>query len=194
MAVNKHYISPSQLLADAFQLGWQVYASGFRPGFILAVWRGGTPVGVAVHELLDLLGVKSDHLAIRTTSYTGIGQRDDTVRVDGTITIQPCNEWDGSADTSWNNSDNWTNNTVPNGIGDVANFLQAIAGPSVAAVNSDVTVGTINFDRSSSYTIAGPEEISLQTVPPGGSYPVSVWKDWLEKDAKWARRKQRRGS
>ena len=83
MALNKHYISPSQLLQDAFQLGWQVYASGFRPDFILAVWRGGTPVGVAVHELLDLLGVKSDHLAIRTTSYTGIGQRDDTVRVDG---------------------------------------------------------------------------------------------------------------
>ena len=82
MALNKHYISPSQLLQDAFQLGWQVYTSGFRPDFILAVWRGGTPVGVAVHELLDLLGIKSDHLAIRTTSYTGIGQRDDTVRVD----------------------------------------------------------------------------------------------------------------
>ena len=51
MALNKHYISPSQLLQDAFQLGWQVYASGFRPDFILAVWRGGTPVGVAVLDI-----------------------------------------------------------------------------------------------------------------------------------------------
>ena len=83
MEVNKHYISPSQLLEDAFQLGWQVYASGFRPDFILAVWRGGAPVGVAVHELLDLLGVKADHFAMRTMSYTGMGQRDETVRVDG---------------------------------------------------------------------------------------------------------------
>ena len=83
MQVHKHYISPSQLLADAFELGWQVFDSGYHPDMVVAVWRGGTPVGVAVHELLDLLGVKADHYAIRSASYTGIGQREPVVRVDG---------------------------------------------------------------------------------------------------------------
>jgi hypothetical protein len=83
MQVNKHYISPSQLLQDSFELGWQVFESGFRPDMIIAVWRGGTPVGVALHELLKLLGVETDHYAIRTASYAGIGQRDHTVQVDG---------------------------------------------------------------------------------------------------------------
>jgi hypoxanthine phosphoribosyltransferase len=81
--MNKHYITPQQLLADAFALAWQVFESGFRPTCIVGVWRGGTPVGIAVHELLQVLGVTADHTAIRTSSYTGIGQRDDTVQVDG---------------------------------------------------------------------------------------------------------------
>lgn len=83
MQVNKQYISPSQLLADAFRLGWQVFESGYRPDMVVAVWRGGTPVGIAVHELLDLLGVAADHFAIRSASYTGIARRRPVVRVDG---------------------------------------------------------------------------------------------------------------
>ena len=81
--MDKHYITPQQLLADAFALGWLVFESGFRPTCIVGVWRGGTPVGIAVHELLQVLGVRADHTAIRTRSYTGIGQRDDAVQVDG---------------------------------------------------------------------------------------------------------------
>ena len=81
--MNKHYISASQLLHDSFQLGWQVYESGFRPDYIVGVWRGGAPVGIAVQELLDTLGVKSDHIAIRTSSYTGIGERSRHVQVHG---------------------------------------------------------------------------------------------------------------
>lgn len=81
--MNKRYITPQQLLQDAFVLAWQVFESGFRPTCIVGVWRGGTPVGIAVHELLQVLGVTADHMAIRTRSYTGIGQRDDTVQVDG---------------------------------------------------------------------------------------------------------------
>ncbi len=81
--MNKRYITPQQLLTDAFALAWQVFDSGFRPTCIVGVWRGGTPVAIAVHELLQVLGVEADHTAIRTRSYTGIGQRDDAVQVDG---------------------------------------------------------------------------------------------------------------
>ena len=46
-------------------------------------WRGGAPIGIAVQEFLDVLGVPSDHIAIRTSHYTGIGERDNTVQVYG---------------------------------------------------------------------------------------------------------------
>ena len=81
--MNKHYISASQLLEDSYRMAWQVYQSGFRPNYIVGVWRGGAPVGIAVQELLDVLGVKSDHIAIRTSSYTGIGERNRHVLVHG---------------------------------------------------------------------------------------------------------------
>ncbi|HHH39132.1 MAG TPA: hypoxanthine phosphoribosyltransferase [Sedimenticola sp.] len=80
---DKYYIGAQELLLDSFRLGLQIYNSGFRPNFIVGVWRGGTPVGIAVQEILDIQGVKTDHIAIRTTSYTGIGQRQKEVRVHG---------------------------------------------------------------------------------------------------------------
>lgn len=81
--MEKHYISASQLLRDSFELALKVYESGFRPNYIVGVWRGGAPVGIAVQELLDTLGIESDHIAIRTSSYTGIGERSRHVQVHG---------------------------------------------------------------------------------------------------------------
>jgi hypothetical protein len=81
--MHKHYISAQQLLEDSFKLAWQVFESGYRPNYIVGVWRGGAPVGIAVQELLDVLGVNADHIAIRTSSYTGIGERDRHVKVHG---------------------------------------------------------------------------------------------------------------
>ena len=86
--MNKHYISPQQLLEDSFRLAWQVYDSGFRPAYIVGVWRGGTPVGIAVQELMQLLGVAANHCAIKTSSYTGLGQRELQVQVDGLEYLQ----------------------------------------------------------------------------------------------------------
>lgn len=80
---EKIYIGAQDLLLDSFRLGLEIYKSGFRPDFIVGVWRGGTPVGIAVQEILDRYGVKTDHIAIRTTSYTGIGQRAKAVQVHG---------------------------------------------------------------------------------------------------------------
>jgi hypoxanthine phosphoribosyltransferase len=81
--MNKVFISAQELLEDSFKLALQVYESGFRPDYIVGVWRGGAPVGIAVQELLHVLGTESDHIAIRTSSYTGIGERDKNVRVHG---------------------------------------------------------------------------------------------------------------
>ncbi len=81
--MNKHFITAQQLLEDSFTLAMMVFDSGYKPDYIVGVWRGGAPVGIAVQELLELQGVKSDHIAIRTSSYTGIGQRSRTVKVHG---------------------------------------------------------------------------------------------------------------
>lgn len=80
---DKQYISAQQLLEDSFRLGAQILNSGFHPNFIVGVWRGGSPVGIAVQELLYYFDVRSDHISIRTSSYTGIGERTSHVRVHG---------------------------------------------------------------------------------------------------------------
>jgi len=81
---TKVWISPQQLLEDSLELGRQILDSDFRPNFIVGVWRGGTPVGIAVQELLDFFGVETDHISIRTSSYRGM-QRNEaaSVRVHG---------------------------------------------------------------------------------------------------------------
>ncbi len=81
--MNKIFLSANDLLLDSFKLAQQVYESGFRPNFIIGVWRGGAPVGIAVQEFLEYVGVPSDHIAIRTSSYYGINQQEKTVRVHG---------------------------------------------------------------------------------------------------------------
>lgn len=79
----KHYITANELLDDSFRLAHAILESGFEPDYIVGVWRGGTPIGIAVQEYLDYRGQKSDHIAIRTSSYTGIATRTSTVRVHG---------------------------------------------------------------------------------------------------------------
>jgi uncharacterized protein len=79
--IAKTFISADSLLRDSIQLGLQVVRSGFRPSFLVGIWRGGAPIGIAVQEVLEYNGVDCDHIAIRTSSYTGIDQQARTVRV-----------------------------------------------------------------------------------------------------------------
>jgi hypoxanthine phosphoribosyltransferase len=68
--MNKLYIAANDLLLDSFQLAANIVDSGFKPDFLVGLWRGGSAVGIAVQEGLDFLGCKTDHIAIRT-SYRG---------------------------------------------------------------------------------------------------------------------------
>ncbi len=81
--MDKLFISADELLADSFRLADQIYRSNFKPHFIVGVWRGGAPVGIAVQEYLDYMGIDTDHIAIRTSSYYGIDQQNKEVRVHG---------------------------------------------------------------------------------------------------------------
>jgi hypoxanthine phosphoribosyltransferase len=73
--MDKTVLSAQDLLEDSIELGIDILESGFKPTMIIAIWRGGTPVGMAVQETLTYCGVEADHIAIRTSSYTGVDER-----------------------------------------------------------------------------------------------------------------------
>ena len=81
--MDKLFIKSEDLLKDSFKLAWNVYESGFEPNYIVGVWRGGAPIGIAVQEFLDILQVPSDRIAIRTSYYKGIGETRESVQVYG---------------------------------------------------------------------------------------------------------------
>ena len=83
LPTDKVYLDAQTLLEDSFRLAAMAYADGFRPTAIVAVWRGGTPIGLAVQEYFAAVGVETDHIAIRTSSYTGIDARSREVKVYG---------------------------------------------------------------------------------------------------------------
>ena len=66
---EKIFISAEDLLQDSFELALRIHESDFCPSFILGVWRGGAPVGIAVQEVLETLDCPTNHFAIRTASY-----------------------------------------------------------------------------------------------------------------------------
>ena len=79
--MDKLFISANSLLHDSMELARLVVSSGFRPTFLVAMWRGGAPIGIAVQEVLEYHSIHADHIAIRTSSYTGIDKQSKTVRV-----------------------------------------------------------------------------------------------------------------
>ncbi|MBT8433355.1 MAG: hypoxanthine phosphoribosyltransferase [Gammaproteobacteria bacterium] len=80
---EKLYLSAQQLLVDSFRLGADIISDGFRPTIMIAIWRGGVPMGIAVQELLAWYGIETDHIAIRTSSYSGIDGHSTEIRIHG---------------------------------------------------------------------------------------------------------------
>jgi uncharacterized protein len=82
--VQKTFISADKLLRDSLELARRVVASGMRPTFLVAIWRGGAPIGITVQEVLEYHSIHADHIAIRTSSYSAIDVQQKTVRVHAT--------------------------------------------------------------------------------------------------------------
>ena len=84
----QRFVAADDLLRDSFQLAADVCNDGFRPDFVVGLWRGGSTVGIAVQEGLEFLGIKTDHIAIRTSyrgapSYSEMVNKADAIRVHG---------------------------------------------------------------------------------------------------------------
>ena len=101
-SLDKIFVTEEELLLDAYRLGVEVFNSGFRPSFIVGLWRGGSSVGIAVQECLQHLGVETDHIALRT-SYRGmqryqrmVDEASSEIRVHGTqYLLETMNAEDG---------------------------------------------------------------------------------------------------
>lgn len=77
----KKFIQPSDLRDLSFQLAAKV---GFAPDFMVALRRGGTPIGCYVHEFLKAAHhVPIDHIPIRTSRYTNIDEASEDVQIFG---------------------------------------------------------------------------------------------------------------
>ena len=81
--MSKVYINSSSLLQDSFRLAAKVYDDGFRPDFIIGIWRGGAPIGIAVQEYFEYKNTPTDHIAVRTSSYYGINKQSKEIKVHG---------------------------------------------------------------------------------------------------------------
>lgn len=84
--MDKIYVTEQEHILDGFRLGVQIFDSGFRPSFIVGLWRGGSSVGIVVQECLATLGVETDHIALRT-SYGGREEYEQTYRNKASIRV-----------------------------------------------------------------------------------------------------------
>lgn len=76
---EKQYISADDYLRDSWSLAAAVRKSGWRPDFILGLWRGGAPVAIAVHEFFKVAGWNVQHIPLKCVSYTGMGENEGDV-------------------------------------------------------------------------------------------------------------------
>ena len=82
------YVSANDLLLDCMRLGVNIARSGYRPDYLVALWPGGVPAGLCIHEVFkyfekknDGIGSSPDHIAINTTS-THLSYRTDILGLD----------------------------------------------------------------------------------------------------------------
>ena len=72
MTDQQDVIDADQYLADSFRLARRIWSDGCRPDFLVALWRGGAPPGIAIQEYFRWRGSDFYHTAIRTQSLEGV--------------------------------------------------------------------------------------------------------------------------
>jgi len=79
MGTAKNYLSADEYQKDIWRLAALVRSGGWRPDFIVGLWRGGAPVAISVHEFLKVSGWSIQHVPLKCTSYSGMGESSGTV-------------------------------------------------------------------------------------------------------------------
>lgn len=77
--IPKKYISADMFQEDIWRLAAKARSSGWKPDMIIALWRGGAAVGISVHEFFKATGWTVNHIPLKCSSYTGIGENEGDV-------------------------------------------------------------------------------------------------------------------
>ena len=73
-AEERLLIDPNSYLVDCFRLARHIWDDGYRPDFLVGLWRGGAPPGIVIQEFFRWKGHDPYHTAIRTQSLEGVLQ------------------------------------------------------------------------------------------------------------------------
>lgn len=69
MSENKLFITPDSLRRDSIALARKVVDDEYQPNRIIGLWRGGSPIGLYMHEALKVLGIHADYIPVITRGY-----------------------------------------------------------------------------------------------------------------------------
>ncbi|HRK31951.1 MAG TPA: hypothetical protein PLD59_12805 [Tepidisphaeraceae bacterium] len=86
----------------------------------------------------------------------------DDLILDGPGTPPPDNQWILDTSGNWNVGGNWSNGSVPDGVGVGVNLLGAITAGRTVYSDTAITAGTITMTNANTYVIAGAGSLTLQ--------------------------------
>ncbi|MBU2634045.1 MAG: hypoxanthine phosphoribosyltransferase [Nanoarchaeota archaeon] len=86
--MKKVFINANDFLLDSFKLAKQIYDYGFKPDFLVGIWRGGTPPAIAIQEFFEFKKINMNHYPIKTEFYKDINKTNQEVIVSGLKFLQ----------------------------------------------------------------------------------------------------------
>lgn len=66
MNADKLFLSANDLLTMSYQLARKIWDDGFIPTHLIGLWRGGTPIAIAIHEFFATAGHDCFHMPVKT--------------------------------------------------------------------------------------------------------------------------------
>lgn len=146
---TKLYVSANDYLQDSWRLARMILDSGWVPEDLIALWRGGAPVGVTIHEFLYYHGVRPRHRVLKCQSYTGIQERSHHVVFE-------------NSDEIFQSIVRGSRVLLVDDVLDTGNTARAVLG-RLAPLGADVRLATVYWKPSQSQTDIRPDFYVRQT-------------------------------
>jgi len=140
---DKIFISANDYLRDSFRLARMILDSGWLPDDLIALWRGGAPVGVSVHEFLYYHGLRPRHRVLKCQSYAGIQTRTNEVSFE-------------NADEIFNSVAPGSRVLVIDDVFDSGHTAQAVLA-RLAPCKADVRIATVYWKPGANKTAHRPD-------------------------------------
>lgn len=86
----------------------------------------------------------------------------------------PANHWAPAASGDWNVANNWSDAIIPNGVDAIGNLTSSISSHQTVYTDTDITLGTLNFDNANTYVLTGSGTLTMKTS--FGSAAINVIK------------------